>query len=244
MHPRKDGSVSGSHAGQRILNILKGTNYMKNKASLFAATLAALLSGCNSANLSQNLLNQSLNTALNAPASVPAEQRQAQPAPGMPVGSPTPVTYKNTSRNYSFTIPAGWAKTEGDVNSDSVIFMQVPLSKTCSFQIHTTRMHLDFPAEASAKAGLSSAKKDIQIGKLLSAKRRDESGRENGKKVRFTRGWEIVESGQTGAHQRIIYQAYDRQNYYMNMMGAAMTEHFAECRPALRQIVDSIRFGD
>jgi hypothetical protein len=162
----------------------------------------------------------------------------------MPVGSSQAVTYKNTGRKFSFTIPAGWSQQSGDVNSDDVLFMQVPLTQSCSFQVHMTRMQLDFPAEAGAKAGLTSAKKDIQIGKNLSAKRRDISGMENGKKVRFTRGWELVEAGQTGGHQRIIYQAYDRDNYYMNMMGAALTEHFEECRPVLQQIVDSIKFGD
>ena len=52
--------------------------------------------------------------------------------------------------------PAGWAKQSGYVNSDSVLFMAQPLSKTCSFQINMTRMQLDFPA-----ASLDSATKDI-----------------------------------------------------------------------------------
>ncbi|MGR8933547.1 MAG: hypothetical protein ACU837_04065 [Gammaproteobacteria bacterium] len=206
-------------------------------------TLTALLSGCNSANFSQALLNQSANPALSAASPFPAKQTQTAAGEGMHGGSTAPVAYKNTSRNFSFTLPAGWAKMEGDVNSDSVLFMQQPVSNTCSFQIHITRMQTNFPAEASVKASLKSAKQDIKIGKLLSAKRRDESGKEHGKKVRFTRGWEIVENGQPGGYQRIIYQAYDRQNYYLNMLGAASTERFAACRPALRQIINSIKFG-
>jgi hypothetical protein len=155
-----------------------------------------------------------------------------------------PVTYQNKSRHYSFTIPAAWAKQSGEVDSDTVLFMAQPLSKTCSFQINMTRMQLDFPAEASVAASLDSATKDIAIDKNISAKRRDESGLENGQQVQFTRGWELTEKGQKGGHQRIIYQAYDRENYYLNMMAAAETEHFEECRPDLQKIIDSIKFGD
>ena len=155
-----------------------------------------------------------------------------------------PVTYTNKDRHFSFTIPAGWAKQSGEVNSDSVLFMAQPLKKTCSFQINMTRMQKDFPAEASVAASLDSATKDIEIEKNISAKRRDESGMENGQKVQFTRGWELTEKGQKSGHQRIIYQAYDRENYYLNMMAAAETEHFEECRPDLQKIIDSIKFGD
>ncbi len=220
-----------------------------NKSVLFSAGSAAsvcalLLSACNSANLGQSLLNQSINTALTSTAPTVMPTPAATVTESGPTGSSTPVTYKNNARNFSFTIPAGWSQQSGDVNSDSALFMQIPLSNTCSFQFNMTRMQTGFPAEASVKASLNSAKKDIQIDKLISAKRRDESGMENGKKVRFTRGWQIVEKGQPGGHQRIIYQAYDRQNYYMNMMAAADTEHFESCRPALQQIIDSIKFGD
>lgn len=214
---------------------------MNNNKVLFSAgvtTLACsfLLVGCNAANVGQGLLNQSLSPA--------SSSVQPQAAAGSSTGSTEAVTYKNKDRNFSFVIPVGWSKQSGDVNSDTVLFMQEPLTKTCSFQFNMTRMQMDFPAEASVKASLDSAKKDIKIDKNLSAKRRDESGMENGKKVRFTRGWELVEKGQVGGHQRIIYQAYDRQNYYINMMAAAETEHFEECRPALQKIVDSIKFGD
>lgn len=67
-----------------------------------------------------------------------------------------PLTYTHKDRHFSFTLPADWAKQSDDVNSDSVLFMAQPLSKTCSFQINMTRMQLDFPA-----ASLDSATKDI-----------------------------------------------------------------------------------
>ncbi len=211
----------------------------KNKvlflAGVTTVTCSFLLAGCNSASVGEGLLKQSLNLA--------TPSAQTQSVAGGSAGSTEAVTYKNKDRDFSFIIPAGWLKQSGDVNSDTVLFMQEPLTKTCSFQFNMTRMQSDFPAEASVKASLDSAKKDIKIDKNLSAKRRDESGMENGKKVRFTRGWELVEKGTAGGHQRIIYQAYDRQNYYINMMAAAETEHFEECRPALQKIIDSIKFG-
>ena len=217
---------------------------MKYKPSLSIATALAcsvLLVGCSAAGVGQDLLNKAASSAM------PATATGAVPdaaATGGAAGSTEAVTYKNTDRHYSFTIPAGWAKQSGEVNSDMVLFMDTPLSKTCSFQVNMTRMQQDFPAEASVKASLDSAKKDIAIDKNISAKRRDESGSEGGKQVKFTRGWELVEKGKAGGHQRIIYQAYDRQNYYLNMMAAAETEHFQECQPALQKIIDSIKFGD
>lgn len=172
------------------------------------------------------------------------ETSAAKTKPKPPTTPTIPVTYINKDRHFSFTLPAGWEKQSGDVDSDMVVFMQKPLSKTCSFQVNMTRMQLDFPAEASVAASLDSAIKDIAIDKNISAKRRDESGLENGKQVQFTRGWELMEKGQKGGHQRIIYQSYDRENYYLNMMAAAETEHFEECRPDLQKIIDSIKFGD
>lgn len=165
-----------------------------------------------------------------------AKPKDAKPA--------APVTYQNKDRHFSFTIPTGWKLQSGEVNADMVLFMKQPLSKTCSFQINITRMQKDFPAEASVAASLDSALKDIEIEKNLAAKRRDESGLENGQTVQFTRGWEITEKGQKGGHQRIIYQAYDRENYYLNMMAAAETEKFENCRADLESIIKSIKFGD
>lgn len=215
---------------------------MKNKLPFSATTVlicAIFLVGCSGASsVGQSLLNQAVNSAVPTPAGAAGSSMPSAAA------STQPVTYKNTSRNFSFTIPAGWSKQSGDVNSDTVLFMAEPLTKTCSFQFNITRMQMDFPAEASVKASLNSAKKDIAIDKNISAKRRDESGMENGKQVKFTRGWELTEKGKAGGHQRIIYQAYDRENYYFNLMAAAETEHFEECRPDLQKIIDSIKFGD
>jgi len=219
---------------------------MKNKLSFFATALAcsALLAGCNAASVGQSALNQAVNSAMPAAAGlagVPTEQ--AGSASASSAASTSAVTYTNTDRHFSFTIPAGWAKQNGDPNSETVLFMIEPISKTCSFQFHMTRMQQDFPAEASVKASLDSAKKDIAIDKNLSAKRRDQSGTVNGKQVKLVRGWELTEKGKAGSPQRIIYQVYDQQNYYINLMAAAETEQFEACRPALQQIIDSIKFG-
>lgn len=208
---------------------------MKNSKTLSAATALVcsfVIAGCNSAGMGQSMLNQAVNTAMPTVPGASGAPASTDMAGGQ--GSTQAVTYKNNDRNFSFTIPAGWAKQSGDVNSDTVLFMEIPLTKTCSFQFNMTRMQQDFPAKASVKASLDSAKKDIAIDKNISAKRRDQAG---------VLGWELVEKGQAGGHQRIIYQVYDKQNYYINLMAAAETEHFEECRPALQQIIDSIKFG-
>jgi hypothetical protein len=211
-----------------------GTIALTTLASAFLFTACSTPAGT---------VGQSLLTPPTAPATAAPTPGAAANAGG-PVGSTQAVTYTNTDRKYAFTIPAGWALQSGDVNAEDVVFMAVPVSKTCSFQVHMTRMQPDFPAEASVKASLDSAVQDMQSNKNLAAKRRDESGMEHGKPVKFTRGWELTEKGQPGGHQRIIYQAYDRQNYYLNMMAAATTEHFEACRPALQSIIDSIKFGN
>ena len=203
---------------------------------------SSLMVGCNPTSV-RSVTNAAVNEAL-SPVTT-ATGTATGTSTGLPSGSSQAVTYKNDSRNYSFTIPAGWAKQQGDVNTDSVLFMKVPIKSSCSFQIHSTRMRPSFPAETSVRASLKASKEDITIDKLISAKRRDESGLEKGKKVRFTRGWEIVEKAKPNTHQRIIYQAYDRENYMFNMMAAAGTpEKFKECEPELRKIIDSIKFGD
>jgi len=155
-------------------------------------------------------------------------------------GSSSAVTYNNKTYGFSFTIPAGWAKHNGSPDSDSVLFMQVPTSNSCSFQFHITPMRKSFPASASVRASLKAAKEDIQIGKLLSAKRRDDRGVN---KKRRVIGWEVVEAGKAGGHQRIIYQAYDEKNRYYNLMAAASAGKFERCRPELRKIIDSIKFN-
>ncbi len=144
-----------------------------------------------------------------------------------------PVTYHNKSYGFKFTIPAGWKKQSGDPDSDGVLFMQVPITNSCSFQYHVSPMQKEFPAEAAVKASLEAARADIDNGKNLSAKRRDDRG---------TLGWELVEKGRRGGHQRIIYQLYDEKNRYFNLMTVASTEKFEACRPEFRKIIDSIKF--
>jgi hypothetical protein len=229
--------TQGPHNNKKVMHMPKKilwTTALTTLASAFLFTACSTPAG----NVGQSLFNPPTAPAITAPA-----QTATANADG-PVSSTQAVTYKNTDRNYAFTIPAGWALQSGDVNADDVLFMAVPFSKTCSFHVHMTPMQPDFPAEASVKASLDSAVQDMKRDKNLAAKRRDESGMENGKQVKFTRGWELTEKGQPGGHQRIIYQAYDRQNYYLNMMAAAATEHFEACRPTLQSIIDSIKFGN
>jgi len=147
------------------------------------------------------------------------------------------TTFRNTARNFEFTIPAGWEKVSGEPDSEGVGF-QKPGS-TMSFIIHMTQMQPSFPAKASVDASLKSAKEDIKIKKLLEAKRRDDG---DPKKKCGAIGWEVVEAPQKNDFQRIIWQCYDGQNYYINFLASSSNDEFQAAQPTLRQIIDSIKF--
>ncbi|MDQ7090092.1 MAG: PsbP-related protein [Methylococcales bacterium] len=204
-------------------------------ATLTSVGLALLTSGCvpTTATGALNTLGSAATGGLVSPATGTASS-------GLAAGSTSAVTYKNKTYGFSFTIPAGWSKQSGNPDSDSVLFMQAPISNSCGFQFHITPMRKSFPASASVKASLKAAKEDIQINKLLSAKSRNDKGTTSKQR---TIGWEVVEKGKSGGHQRIIYQLYDAKNRYYNLMGSANTEKFETCRPELRKIIDSIKFN-
>lgn len=175
--------------------------------------------------------------------------------------------YKNKPYHFSFTLPNSWAKQSGDVNATNALFMQMPLTDSCSFQFNIIPMPVNFPAERAVNSALKTATAQIKHKKLLSAKRRDftheekvilkekllvkEKGKfkekikekEVVKTVLFMRGWEMTERGQRNGLQRIIYQGYDKENHYFTLIAAATTEKFAQCQPQLRQIMDSVLFG-
>ncbi len=176
------------------------------------------------------------------PAREPAKQESGaspQTAPGGPVLA-APTLYKNTGRNFSVTLPAGWQPI-ANPNGLNVSVMKAGTSR--AFIWHITRMVPSFPAKASVDASLKTAKEEVTIGKLLSAKRRDQ-GRRPGKKGVI--GWEIMESptGGGGSHQRIIWQCYDGDNYYYNFMTATSPEDFKAARRELQGIINSVKFGN
>jgi hypothetical protein len=170
------------------------------------------------------------------PAPPPAEE----PAPAATGGG----TYTNTEKGFSYTIPAGWELVSGDPNTYEVTFMIT--KDSCSFIANYDPMVKSFPAGASVKASLQQSKEMIEIGKLMAAKRRDQKIKwpDKSKKgfKRVVIGWEIVEAPQKNGFQRIIYQAYDRNNIHYYFNAAASNEKFEYCRPMLRSIIDSIRF--
>lgn len=147
------------------------------------------------------------------------------------------TTYTNAARNFSFTIPAGWKLENGDPAGESVLFMKPGTS--WSFQFHIEQMVPSFPRKASVDASLKQAREMVQIRKYLEARRRDDG---NAKAKCGVIGWEIVEAPQKNDYQRIIWQAYDGQNFYMNFMAASENGQFEAARATLRQIMDSIRF--
>ena len=145
-----------------------------------------------------------------------------------------PVTYKNTARNFSFTLPAGWEPVK---NPNGEVSVGKPGTRS-AFVLHITQMVPSFPAKASVDASLKTAKEEVTINKLLTAKRRDDAG---GKII----GWEIVESptGGGGSHQRIIWQCYDGQNYYYNFNAATSPEQFNASKAELQGIINSVKFS-
>lgn len=168
----------------------------------------------------------------------PAKKEEASGIPNLAQTGPVnqaPVPYKNTARNFSFTLPAGWEPVKNPNAND--VSVGKPGTRS-AFVIHITQMVPSFPAKASVDASLKSAKEEVTINKLLSAKRRDDAA---GKII----GWEIVESptGGGGSHQRIIWQCYDGQNYYYNFNAATSPEQFNASKAELQGIINSVKFS-
>ena len=112
---------------------------------------------------------------------------------------------------------------------------------TLSFTWLIEQMVPSFPRDAAVKAGLQQDKERVQINKLLAAERRDDGSIKKGCGVI---GWEQTEAPQKNDFQRIIWQCYDGENYYMNFMACAPNADFEAAHAELRQIMDSISFCD
>lgn len=179
----------------------------------------------------------STGTSLINSAATSSQSTAATPAAESgPKGTSSPTTYRNTLRNFQFTIPAGWQVVE-DPNSESVTVMRVGGKR--AFLVHIEQMVPSFPRDAAVKAGLKQDKERVTINKLLEAVRRDDGSIKKGCGVI---GWEQTEAPQKNGFQRIIWQAYDGDNYYYNFMASTENEDFEAARPELRQIMDSIKF--
>ncbi|GAB7078472.1 hypothetical protein JCM14635_01450 [Megalodesulfovibrio paquesii] len=151
-----------------------------------------------------------------------------------------PTTFRNTGRRFEFTLPAGWMQESGNVQDESGAVFQKG-DRSVSFLFHMTQMVPSFPAEASVSASLKQAKEEIQIRKLLSAKRRDGGVKAPGSPRVI--GWEVTESEKgSGGFQRIIWQCYDQDNYYFNFMVSTEPANFQNAKAEMQQIIDSIVF--
>lgn len=160
------------------------------------------------------------------------------------------TTYRNKTYHFSFTLPADWELQSGNASSDNALFMQLPISNSCSFQFNVIPMSATFPAEEAATTFLATAYRELRLHKVIAVKRRDtwikekskDKKTEKEKIVILTHGWEITEKPQKQKQQRMIYQVYDRENRYFNFIATAVSEKFTSCSPALRKIIDSISF--
>ncbi len=171
-----------------------------------------------------------------APAAPGAPAAQAPAASGGKVLTQD-TTYKNAARKFEFTIPAGWEIVEGSPDSESVGFRY--MKTTMGFSFHAEQMVPSFPRASAVSAGLKQDQERVTIKKLLQAKRRDDG---DAKKKCGVIGWEVVEAPQKNDFQRIIWQCYDGENFYMNFMAYSENKDFAASEAILRKIMDSIRF--
>jgi len=187
------------------------------------------------------MIQQGVDAARGAKKAQEPAKQESSGIPNLAAAGPVtsaPTTYKNTARNFSFTLPAGWEPVK-DPNA-----MEVSVGRPGTrsvFIIHITRLVPSFPAKAAVDAALETAKEEVTIDKLIAAKRRDDPP---GPKPLVV-GWEIIESptGGGGSHQRIAWQCYDGQNYYYNFMTATSPEQFDASRAELQGIINSVRFG-
>jgi hypothetical protein len=174
------------------------------------------------------------------------QRESAQPAPQDPnaplnraqMGATfqSPMIFKNRVRPFSYTIPAGWQKEGGDPTGERADFGRP--GSTASFNFHFTQMVPSFPRKAAVDAGYKQAKEEMSIGKYLSVRRKDQTGK-NG-----VIGWETIETAAkgSGGFQRIQWQCYDSNNYYYSFMTAVNPQQFNQYRAEMQRIIDSIRF--
>jgi len=148
----------------------------------------------------------------------------------------SPMTYKNV-RHFSYTVPAGWQKEQGDPTGEKGVGFGLP-GTTVSFIIHMTQMVPSFPRKAAVDAGYKQAKEEMTIRKYMAVKRRDQGG------SRGVIGWETIETAEkgSGGFQRIQWQCYDKDNYYYSFMTGVNPQQFNQHRAVMQQIIDSIRF--
>jgi hypothetical protein len=146
-----------------------------------------------------------------------------------------PMTYQN-QRHFSYTVPAGWQKEQGNPTGESVGFGRP--GSTASFTIHMTQMVPSFPRKSAVDAGLKQAKEEMGIGKYMSVKRRDQGGKSG------VIGWETIETAAkgSGGFQRIQWQCYDKDNYYYSFIAGVNPQQFSQYRAEMQRIIDSIRF--
>jgi len=147
-----------------------------------------------------------------------------------------PMTYKN-KRNFSYTVPAGWQKVQGDPAGEKGADFALP-GTTVSFTIHINQMVPSFPRQAGVDAGYKQAKEEMTIRKYMAVKRRDQGG------SRGVIGWETIETAEkgSGGFQRIQWQCYDKDNYFYSFIAGVDPQQFNQHRAVMQKIIDSIRF--
>jgi hypothetical protein len=171
-----------------------------------------------------------------SPAPAPADPNAPLNRAKMGETFQAPMTFKNV-RHFTYTIPAGWQKEQGDPTGEKGAGFGLP-GTTVSFIIHMTQMVPSFPRKAAVDAGYKQAMEEKGIGKYMAVKRRDQGGKSG------VIGWETIETAEkgSGGFQRIQWQCYDKDNYFYSFIAAVDPKQFNQNRAVMQKIVDSIRF--
>jgi hypothetical protein len=166
------------------------------------------------------------------------------------------VTITHPTKNFRYTIPAGWAISAGDVGdkaSDDVnnvpvhnpSFQNITVEgKTvgpCGFTMTIEPMVKSFPRDSSVAAGLKQDKERIAIKQVVDAKRRDQGDPK--KKCSFI-GWQTEEAQRPDPTygRGINYRGYDQDNVSYTFRAACADKDFQACRKDFLQIINSIQF--
>jgi len=167
-------------------------------------------------------------------------------------GFKQPVTITHPTKNFRYTIPAGWAISGTEKASDDV--NNVPRNPTfqnievegkkigpCSFGITIEPMVKSFPRASAVASGLKKDKERIEIKQVMEAKRRDQGDPK--KKCGFI-GWQTYEAQRPDPTYRrgIYYQGYDQDNELYVFNASCEDRHFQACKDAMLKIIESIKF--
>jgi len=170
-------------------------------------------------------------------------------------GFKQPVTITHPTRNFRYTIPAGWGivLSSGDTSASNDpnnvdhdkphlgnVVLEGKRFGPCNFTITIEQMVKTFPRAAAAAAGLKKDMEEIKRQNVQETKRRDQG---DPKKACSFLGWQTTQASTShyvGRH--ILYEGYDQDNIHYIFDASSKDEYFEECRADLLKIIESVQF--